>query len=644
MASLHPPALPLRALVVGAGPMADFIHLPILAELRDRGVLDLALICDLDPERAKTAQAKFGFAEADGDAARAIAHADIGLVYLFASAQIHAGYGRMALEAGKHLFVEKPIAPSFTEARALADLAAHRGLIAVGGHNRRFHPRLEALSAERGRAGWRSAEAVFHKPMTGKAPAFGARTWLSANGIHALDALLDQMGGLPEEIGAVSDGSHLFSAVMRWPGGAQASFLCNNQAGARQESYAFHAPGLSRSLIEEEIPARDSFVAEHQAFLDAVRSGEPPRHALSVLAPSLFLAELIEDGFCGKVALPSTEAPAPRPMPGRTILVCEPARWQPALANLSNYRLVSPEAVRETRPDIVAALLGRGAPPLPPEILARLPNLRVVGIQGLSMERYGPEALLARGVALVNASDAHAESVAEFALGLAILGRRRAFSAHEAMRRGGWGTTAVPVWRRLARRIKPRLESLGLASLVSGTKRRFPASPRVESRDLAGAVAGLIGWGANAQAFATRLQACGVRVLVHSAYAPPELAAPLDTVLAADIVSLHRALTPATRHTLGAAELARLRPGAVLINIARGGLIEPGALLARLKRGDIFACLDTYDQEPLAPHHPLRRLANVFLTPHIAGGSPDMLDEAAREVAAKVDRLLKGTA
>jgi phosphoglycerate dehydrogenase-like enzyme len=113
-------------------------------------------------------------------------------------------------------------------------------------------------------------------------------------------------------------------------------------------------------------------------------------------------------------------------------------------------------------------------------------------------------------------------------------------------------------------------------------------------------------------------------------------------VLAADIVSLHRGLTESTRHCLGTAELAKLRPGAVLINIARGALLEPNALLARLKRGDIFACLDTYEEEPLVASHPLRNLPNVFLTSHIAGGSPDNYAAAAVEVVRKVAAYLAG--
>jgi len=116
----------------------------------------------------------------------------------------------------------------------------------------------------------------------------------------------------------------------------------------------------------------------------------------------------------------------------------------------------------------------------------------------------------------------------------------------------------------------------------------------------------------------------------------------LAEVLAADIVSLHRGLTPATRHFLGAAELSQLRPGTLLINVARGALIEPDALLQRLRRGDIFACLDTFESEPLPRNHPLRRLPNVFLTSHIAGGSGDMRADAAKEVVGKVIRFLDG--
>jgi phosphoglycerate dehydrogenase-like enzyme len=165
------------------------------------------------------------------------------------------------------------------------------------------------------------------------------------------------------------------------------------------------------------------------------------------------------------------------------------------------------------------------------------------------------------------------------------------------------------------------------------------------ARDLRGASAGLIGWGANARAFARHLTAAGVRVMAWSEHGTVDGQASrvsLGEALAADIVSLHRGLTPATRHFLGAAELARLRTGAVLINVARGALIEPTALLDRLSRGDIFACLDTFEDEPLAATHPLRRMPNVFLTAHIAGGAPEMHAAAAEEIVAKLAAYLRG--
>ncbi|MEA1648134.1 NAD(P)-dependent oxidoreductase [Nitrospirillum sp. BR 11164] len=506
---------------------------------------------------------------------------------------------------------------------------------------------------------------MFHKPMTGQPPGFGAASWLGANGIHALDALLWMMGGPPDHLAAHASGE-TFSALMRWPGGAQAAFLCDNAAGCRREDYAFHAAGESCAVTETALTVQTdgqslttafpggmaSFALEHDAFLDAIRTGREPPHSLATLVPSLHLCELIERGHIGAVPASPAVGPTPPAQTERAILV--DGHWGAALAPLlPGFRLAAPADVTGARPDVVGALLGRGAPPLGAALLDRLPNLRVVGVAGLSVARFGADDLLARSVALVNASDAHADSVAEFALGLAILGRRRAFQGDAVMRTGGWGVVPPPRGLRgLAKRLKPAVRRLGLLPLARRVKARLDGGGDgrpPQTRDLAGATVGLVGWGANARAFALRLAACGAHVLVWSrnagesdirqAGASP---AALDQVLAADIVSLHRGLTPATRHTLGAAELARLRPGSVLINVARGGLIEPAALLDRLRRGDVFACLDTYEEEPLPPRHPLRRLPNVFLTPHIAGGSADMQARAADEVVAKVSRLLDG--
>ena len=227
---------PLRALVIGVGPAARMMHLPELARLRDAGELVLQVVCDLDAARCAEAHASFGFLAVSGDAYAALERADIDVVYVFGSAQMHYELGLRALEGGKHLFVEKPVAPGFAEAQALAARAQRLGRVAVGGHNRRFLKAFTQLR-EQGQAGWSAAEAVFHKPEFGKTPAFGARTWLGANGIHALDALVFMMGALPDEVHALAAENAVFSALLRWPGGAQGTFLCNNHAGSRLERH-----------------------------------------------------------------------------------------------------------------------------------------------------------------------------------------------------------------------------------------------------------------------------------------------------------------------------------------------------------------------------------------------------------------------
>ena len=680
---------PPRVLVIGAGAAANALHLPVLAQLRDQNKVMLVNVCDIHRERAAAAKRRFGFLEDSGDAMAALERSDIDAVYIFGSAQLHYECGMWALRHGKHLFVEKPVAPGYAQTRELAELARAQGLIAAGGLNRRFLKSLAAVRAHAGQTGWRYAEAIFHKPEFGTSPPFGARTWLSANGIHALDALLFMMGGPPEHLVAHAgegalEHSGAFSALMRWRDGAQGVFLCNNGCGSRREEYVFHGPdetcsvtGTGLTIERRGRPATvvplpmigDGLAQEHEVFLQAIRLGFEPPHSLAGVAPSIFLAELIEGGFNGRVELPKAErraAPPRRTFAGKSILVVQGAELHAALACLlSQYRLVSLEDVRQSaaeRPDIVAAILGRGASALPSDILRRLPQLGVVGIVALSVARYEPGALLARGIRLVNASVAYADSVAEFALGLAILGRRRAFISHGVMAAGGWGTVPrAPGIKGMvhctARGLRPAIR----AARLEGVFMRLwkAVSPLVSvagmnagrPRDLQGATVGLVGWGANARAFAKRLGRVPAQVLVYSEHATEEdirgsgaVPASLSEVLAADIVSLHRGLTLATRHCLGAPELAKLRPGTVLINLARGALIEPAALLARLRRGDIFACLDAFEEEPLPASHPLRRLPNAFLTSHIAGGSSDNYAAAAFEVVNKIRDYLAGDA
>ncbi len=538
----------------------------------------------------------------------------------------------------------------------------------MGGHNRRFFKSLDAVRERTGKGGFTTAESTFHKPELGRPPPFGARSWLSANGIHALDALVYMMGGLPDHLTSfVRD--ETFSALMTWKDGRQGTFVCNNRAGARCERYVFHAPGTTFTIDDEGLavasggavtklglsPQGDGYEAEHRSFLAAIQSGKEPTHSIASLAPSLFLAEKIEEGFTGDIEFPKARQHSARsPETQKTVLVDRMEQLAHALGDLPpQLRLTSMEDIARSdhpRPDVEALILGGGASPLPEALLDKLPNLRVVGVAALSLGSYQPEQLLARGISLINATETYAESVAEFAFALAVLGRRRAFESHQAMRRGDWGTgSKTGLKKHLERAGVPVARMLRLDAPLRALWRRTLSGKSIVPVPhlLRGATVGLIGWSANARALAARLTAAGATVLVYSEHATDAdtveaKRANLAEVLAADIVSLHRGLTPATRHFLGAAELSQLRPGTLLINVARGALIESDALLQRLRQGDIFACLDTFESEPLPRNHPLRRLPNVFLTSHIAGGSGDMRSDAAKEVVWKVIRFLDG--
>src|SRR3979490_512271 len=130
MPSEIPDMRPVRVLVIGAGGAAVAMHLPVLAGLRDKGEIVLKLVCDIQRERAAAARRKFGFLEEGGDGVASLERQDIDAVYIFGSAQLHFEYGLAALLNGKHLFVEKPIAPSYAEAYRMGGTPGAQGVVA----------------------------------------------------------------------------------------------------------------------------------------------------------------------------------------------------------------------------------------------------------------------------------------------------------------------------------------------------------------------------------------------------------------------------------------------------------------------------------------------------------------------------------
>lgn len=169
-------------------------------------------------------------------------------------------------------------------------------------------------------------------------------------------------------------------------------------------------------------------------------------------------------------------------------------------------------------------------------------------------------------------------------------------------------------------------------------------------RELSGRVLGVVGYGSLGRGVARLAEALGMRVLVSArpgATGPvPSERTPFDALLEqADVLSLHCPLTPATRHLIGAPELGRMRRDALLINTARGALVDEAALAEALRRGEIAgAGVDVLSVEPPPPDHPLlsRDIPNLILTPHIAWAAQEARQRALDQVAEDVESFLAG--
>ena len=284
---------------------------------------------------------------------------------------------------------------------------------------------------------------------------------------------------------------------------------------------------------------------------------------------------------------------------------------------LVTARLSDPSAVQRLR-DAGHDVLERDDPrPAPPGELRRLatgrdgmlalpadridaafldacPSVRMVANHAVGTDNIDLAAAAARGVAVANTPGVLDQATADHCVALVLAAARRVAEGDRLVRAGRWKGFAT--------------------DLLLGS-------------DLNGATVGLVGLGGVGSAVARRLVAgFGMRglYLARSRHAELERelaveSATLENLLgAADVVTLHLPLTDATRGLIGAAELARMRPGSVLVNISRGPIVDEDALVAALSGGRISAGLDVFDDEPLPPGHPLAALENVVLTPHIA--------------------------
>ena len=257
--------------------------------------------------------------------------------------------------------------------------------------------------------------------------------------------------------------------------------------------------------------------------------------------------------------------------------------------------------------------------PFTREVFQARPELRMVGVCRGGPVNVDLDAATDAGVLVSFAPGRNAQAAAEFTVGLILAVSRRIAESDRDLRAGVW------------RGDNYTLERVGL--------------------ELNGAVVGLIGYGAIGRIVARILQGFGSTVIAFDPYTEPgDLAADGvrsvdfdELLISSDVVSLHARYTPDTHHLLDEAALRKLKPGAILVNAARGGLLDYGPLPALLEQGRLGGvAVDVYDVEPPPVTHPLLQAPNVVLTPHLAGATQQTADRAAAIVARDVADFLAG--
>jgi D-3-phosphoglycerate dehydrogenase len=255
--------------------------------------------------------------------------------------------------------------------------------------------------------------------------------------------------------------------------------------------------------------------------------------------------------------------------------------------------------------------------PLTAAVLDACPDLELFAVSRGGPVNANLEAATAHGVAVTFAPGRNAVATAEYTVGLMLAAMRRIPQSHRGVAEGRWDSSLYAY------------EATGL--------------------ELEGTTVGLVGAGAIGSRVARILRGFGADVIVFDPYADPA-ALPgvrlvdLDELLGtAGVVSLHARVTDETRGLLDADRIAAMRPGSVLVNCARGALVDHAALADALRGGHLFAAgLDVFDVEPLPADHPLRSAPNVVTTPHLAGASRAVAERASRIVAEEAVRWRRG--
>ena len=259
-----------------------------------------------------------------------------------------------------------------------------------------------------------------------------------------------------------------------------------------------------------------------------------------------------------------------------------------------------PEMLERLKAEPVDAVVVRQLP-FGAEAIEAAPRLKVISRHGVGYDGVDLDAATRRGIPVLIAPAANSISVAELTIGL-ILAAGRALLRHDAaIRSGAWDRSHVGI-------------------------------------QLSGRTIGLVGIGSIGRIVARAAVGLGMHVIAYDPYVRPgsepagiELVDSLDALLQrSHVLSLHCPLTDSTRNIIGAAQLARLPKGAIVVNAARGGLVDDLALAEALKSGQVAAAgLDTFPKEPLPAGHPFFTLPNIVMTPHMGGSTDAALDSVA---------------
>jgi len=297
----------------------------------------------------------------------------------------------------------------------------------------------------------------------------------------------------------------------------------------------------------------------------------------------------------------------------------------PAVARLAarfevDYRpqLVDDQRALQAALPTAHAWIVRNRTPVRGALLEAATQLRVVGRLGVGLDNIDLVACGARGIEVIPAVGANAQSVAEYVLTAALMLLRGVYFSTRAVEAGNW-----------------------------------PRQMLSQGREAYGKVLGIVGLGSIGQLTARKAASLGMRIVAYDPVWPEPKALDglevekreLDSLLEeSDVVSLHLPLTPQTRGLLGRERLSRMKPGAILINTARGGILDEAALAATLRDGRLAgAALDVFESEPLAAASPLAGVPRLLLTPHIAGVTVEANERVSALIAERVAAALGST-